>query len=572
LSPADGSIVWLRGFGGSSYEYASRIAVDASNGHVYVSGRCSSSTITVAGTTLTRTGGYDVLVIKLFSNGTAAWGKLYGGSGDDQPNALAAGSDYLYVVGQYTAIMTLGSTTLSYLGGYLDAFVARLSRKDGSVVWAKSYSGTGYDVLQFVTVDASGYPYIAGGTSSGWWVVDGANITTDSGQFFTAKLHPGNGSAVWAKFQGGKNAGVTVNGFDYDSSSASLFVAGSYTTTLSLGGSTLSHSGTGDAVVAKLSASGWHRLLSHDHPHKAPYQPDRDSYQGANHVALHHAQLSPHHHPHKAPEHAPDRDSYQGANRTFARAFTVAHHVTLHLAHIVPVRAALRFPYHRPHKAPEHAPDGDSYHGAHNATFPRAFPVADNVTIDDADAPPLRAAVRLPHHRPHKATQHLPFHRPDRDSYHGAHRATFPRAFTVADSGTFHDSNAHPLQGAVQSPHHRPHTTPLHQPHHSADHGPLGGAFPTAELTALIGPHHAPQRPAVEAPNRVAHRDPHLPPVPAPDSKAVSSPLAAAQHSGLHSTPRPPLPRRRPSSQLPRPLQLRPPSSPATPQHHSLQR
>jgi hypothetical protein len=112
----------------------------------------------------------DVWVFKLNSDGTVVWQKTYGGTGTDSAKSVRQTADGGYVVAGYTESFGLGAWILK-----LDS--------NGSVVWQRSYGEAWGESIQ-QTTDGG---YIVAGGSDDFWVV---------------KLD-GDGAVVWEKTYGG---------------------------------------------------------------------------------------------------------------------------------------------------------------------------------------------------------------------------------------------------------------------------------------------------------------------------------------------------------------------------------
>jgi uncharacterized delta-60 repeat protein len=129
------------------------------------------------------TGGLDFWVLRLNSNGSIVWQKTYGGTGDDTAWSVEQTADGGYIVGGQTA---------SFGAGSIDAWVLKLD-SNGSVTWQKTYGGSGADVLRSV-----------GQSSDGGYIVAGYTISFGAGTLdaWILKLSS-NGSVTWQKTYGG---------------------------------------------------------------------------------------------------------------------------------------------------------------------------------------------------------------------------------------------------------------------------------------------------------------------------------------------------------------------------------
>lgn len=175
----------------------------------------------------------------------------------------AAGN--VYLAGNFTNTVVLGTTTLTSLGSY-DVFVAKFNPASHQFVWVQQAGGTGYDLVTALTV--SGTSVYVTGTFRGATANFGPIVLTNAGtnarttDVYVAKLLDAGSTSsfAWAQRAGGldnefANA-VGVNG-------TSVYVAGNFNSaTASFGATTLTNANaTGspasdDVYVAKLVDMG----------------------------------------------------------------------------------------------------------------------------------------------------------------------------------------------------------------------------------------------------------------------------------------------------------------------------
>lgn len=184
---------WSHTWGGLSFDQAQSVALDA-NGNVYVAGSTSSYGA-----------GEDALILKYSASGSLRWAKTWGGSSDDYATRIAIGPDgYIYVVGS-TSSYGVGSRSMFLLkltsngdlkwgltwggGNYEEghdlgfdqagniyvtvdsrsngnsAVILKFSPSGGSPIWSTSWKGPAtYDIPFWLTVD-SNFNVIIGGQS-----------------------------------------------------------------------------------------------------------------------------------------------------------------------------------------------------------------------------------------------------------------------------------------------------------------------------------------------------------------------------------------------------------------------
>ncbi|MDD4310381.1 MAG: SBBP repeat-containing protein, partial [Candidatus Cloacimonetes bacterium] len=242
--------VWAKQTGGTGSDYGKAIASDAS-GNNYVTGYFAG-TATFGSTSLTSSGGYDIFITKLDTNGNYLWAKQAGGISSDCAQGISTDSSgNSYATGYFYGTATFGTTTLTSSGNS-DIFIAKLDT-NGNYLWANKAGGISSDCAQGISTDSSGNNYVMGyfaGTAT-----FGTTTLTSSGSndIFIAKLDT-NGNYLWAKKAGGTSDDMG-NGICTDSSGNS-YVTGYFYGTTTFGSTSLSSSGSEDIFIAKLDTNG----------------------------------------------------------------------------------------------------------------------------------------------------------------------------------------------------------------------------------------------------------------------------------------------------------------------------
>lgn len=156
--------------GGTNYDRAAGIAMDAA-GNVYIAGATLSVNFpTVSAYRSTAVGSNDVFVTKLNSNGTALVYSTYlGGSGDEAGAAIAVDSaGQAYVVGNTDSLnfptRNAGQTARA---GSFDAFLTKLGPVGTNLLYSTYFGGSDFETGNGVAVDNTGIAYLVGGTFSG---------------------------------------------------------------------------------------------------------------------------------------------------------------------------------------------------------------------------------------------------------------------------------------------------------------------------------------------------------------------------------------------------------------------
>ena len=244
---ADGTKAWTRLLGTSGEK------IEPSS-HAYSLTTGLDGFIYVSGSTSgsldgqTNSGGQDAFLIKLNANGIKAWARLLGTSGEDHATALTTGLDgFIYITG-YTSGSLDGQT---YSGGK-DAFLTKYSA-DGAKVWTRLLGSADDNYAYALTTGLDGSIYISGLTGGS---LDGQASNGNFDAFLTK--YSADGTKAWTRLLGSSNYdegyGLTT-GLD-----GSIFVSG-YTRG-SLDGQI--NSGGDDAFLTKYSSDGtkvWTKLL-----------------------------------------------------------------------------------------------------------------------------------------------------------------------------------------------------------------------------------------------------------------------------------------------------------------------
>jgi hypothetical protein len=158
-----GTVVWANRAGVNSDNKAAAVAVDTA-GNCYVTGYFKGSTIVFGATTLTNAGHADTYLVKYSPNGVPLWAKSAGGAQEDGGSALAVDRlGQVYYAGYYKSpSLTFGSNTLTNAAsGTYDIFVIEYA-PDGSIAWAKTAGGTGDDHVNTIAVDTLRNFFLAG--------------------------------------------------------------------------------------------------------------------------------------------------------------------------------------------------------------------------------------------------------------------------------------------------------------------------------------------------------------------------------------------------------------------------
>jgi len=262
----EGALLWHTFVGGSGQDNGAAMAVDSA-GNIYIVG---TSTATFGAPIHPFVGGYDICIAKLNSAGALQWNTFFGVTDPylfdvDRGYGVAVdGNGNVYATGSTGG--TWGSPIRPFTGTQ-DAFVVKLNG-DGALQWntflgaPPGYLDNDLDAGSGITVDGSGYVYVAGSSTASW----GSPVRGYQGGLtdaFVARLNANTGALVWNTFLGGAGwfedygKDVAVDG------SGNVYVTGHGQGPWSLP-PVSGFKGMADVFVAKLDANGnwqWHTFL-----------------------------------------------------------------------------------------------------------------------------------------------------------------------------------------------------------------------------------------------------------------------------------------------------------------------
>lgn len=144
---ASGNIQWQKTYGtGTDCENTADILQTPDDGYIV-----AAVTICSFGA-----GSSDIWLLKLDTSGNIQWQKTYGGNGAEGPGSIRPTADGGWIVAGYTS---------SFGAGGLDAWVLKLNA-NGSVAWQKAYGGSGDDTASYAEQTRDGGYIVSGSTTS----------------------------------------------------------------------------------------------------------------------------------------------------------------------------------------------------------------------------------------------------------------------------------------------------------------------------------------------------------------------------------------------------------------------
>lgn len=238
---------WTRLVGGVGRDDGFGVVVD-SDGSVYVCG--SSTSPELFGQVNEWPDDENILLSKLSSDGVIEWVRLSGNSSNEDAWSIALGQDGdLYVTGFTQSAVLDGQPS----AGEIDLFLSKWTRT-GDRLWTRLLGGAAEDYGQSVTVDQTGFVYVAGHSSG---EVDGQPFAGEE-DLLLAKFDAA-GTHLWTRLYGNES-NEEAYGIASDVS-GNLIVVG-FSSSAELEG--YLNSGGTDLLVCKWTSDGtrlWTRII-----------------------------------------------------------------------------------------------------------------------------------------------------------------------------------------------------------------------------------------------------------------------------------------------------------------------
>lgn len=237
-----GNILWQKSYGGMYDEYAYSIEQTSDNGYI-IAGYCESND----GDVSNNYGMSDAWILKIDSIGTIQWEKSLGGSGYDGSSSVIQTIDGGYIVSAYSA-STDGDVTGIH-GASVDWWIVKLD-STGTLIWQKTYGGTGWDEAKSIKQQSDGSYIISGYNGSNDGDVTGHHGSIANYDYWIVKIDS-IGNLLWQKSLGGTSMDYA---WDINITSTGEYIV--FGSVNSNDGDVIGNHGYADCWVLKLDTSG----------------------------------------------------------------------------------------------------------------------------------------------------------------------------------------------------------------------------------------------------------------------------------------------------------------------------
>jgi hypothetical protein len=243
-------VVWARSFGDASEQEVRRVGVD-DDGNVYAAGAFAGS-VDFGGEVIDAVAGLDAFLIKLSPDGDVLWARSWGGSGDEVVYGLAVtAKGETLVAGDFSATLTLADGAYPSLGGR-DAFVVHLDSA-GTELCGLAFGAEGDQRAASASPGAAGSFVISGAFGTALGLGPDPILPAGLVDLFVARLDAGC-TPEWVQSFGGSS---TETAWSVAATADGAVVMGVDSgSAIDFGDGLLPNAGNGDVFIPRLYADG----------------------------------------------------------------------------------------------------------------------------------------------------------------------------------------------------------------------------------------------------------------------------------------------------------------------------
>lgn len=265
-----GMRLWATYFGSNDNDYAMALAYDPAGFIYLAGGTSSMTGISSGGFQSTYGGGsYDAMLVKFDLAGNRIWSTYYGGSVWDEAQGVAVDAfGNVYISGFTNSLSNIASGGFqnTFGGGTYDSFLVKFD-SSGNRMWSTYYGGSGsegYDGNS-VAIDSFGNVFLSGWTASTSDIAFNGHQNNYSGNFdvYLVKFDS-TGNRIWGTYFGGSGIEGGISNILAGKNIASdyqgnIYLAGTTTSSSSIavgGYQNVFGGGSHDCYLAKFDSAG----------------------------------------------------------------------------------------------------------------------------------------------------------------------------------------------------------------------------------------------------------------------------------------------------------------------------
>jgi hypothetical protein len=243
-----GDHIWSKRFGDGNFDQVATGVVMDNAGALFVTG-FFRGTIDLAGG-LTTNSSNDAFIIKFdAASGDVLWGKKFGSSfgheGGGWVGSLPTGE--LLLVGAFNEYLDVVGATISTAGGS-DIFVLKLTAS-GDPLWIRGFGSNLNEAPFDVALSPDGRLALGGVFGESIDFGGGPLLSVGNDDLFLAEIDQ-DGNHIWSRRYGGEPDAGLISSVAFGAPGV-LFASGLFTSTVDLGGGSLSSKGDGAIFLAK---------------------------------------------------------------------------------------------------------------------------------------------------------------------------------------------------------------------------------------------------------------------------------------------------------------------------------